>query len=92
MAARRLKRISNQEILIYVPPKTITNVARFMNDVQGIMQPFMTAEQMVVLWPSFRAAIQGTGGGLQHQHYVHSFRDKPIRLNMLLSRQLLLWR
>ncbi len=50
--------------MIYVPPKTITNVVRFMYDVQSILQPFMTAEQMIVLWPAFRNALQGGQGGL----------------------------
>jgi len=46
--------------IIYVPPTVITNIARFMSNIQAIMQPFMTAEQMIVLWPSLRNAIKGT--------------------------------
>jgi protein involved in polysaccharide export with SLBB domain len=50
--------------LIYVPPSVITNMVRFMNNVQSILQPFMTAEQMVLLWPAFKTALQGGGPGL----------------------------
>jgi polysaccharide export outer membrane protein len=50
--------------LVYVPPSVITNIARFMNNLQAILGPFMTAEQMVVLWPALRNAIRGTGAGL----------------------------
>jgi polysaccharide export outer membrane protein len=50
--------------LVYVPPSVITNIARFMNNLQAILGPFMTAEQMVVLWPALRTAIKGGGAGL----------------------------
>jgi protein involved in polysaccharide export with SLBB domain len=50
--------------LIYVPPKTITKVARYMQDISNILQPFMTAEQMVILWPQLKTALQGGQGGL----------------------------
>jgi len=50
--------------LIYVPPRTIVNIGRFMTDVQSILQPFITAEQMIVLWPAFKNALKGGGTGL----------------------------
>lgn len=50
--------------IVYVLPSTITNIIRFMSDVQAILQPFMTVEQMVVLWPAFKNALRGAGTGL----------------------------
>ena len=44
--------------LIYVPPTVITNIARFMSNIQAIMQPFMSAEQMIILWPSLQNAFK----------------------------------
>ncbi len=50
--------------LVYVPPTGLVNLARIMNSVQSIMGPFATAEQMVVLWPQFKNALEGKGVGL----------------------------
>ena len=50
--------------LLYVPPKVIDNVTRFMRNLQTILATVLTAEQIVVLWPSFRDALTGGGAGL----------------------------
>lgn len=50
--------------LVIVPPTTLYNIAKFMNNIQNIIQPLMSIEQMVVLWPAFTSALQGTGSGL----------------------------
>jgi polysaccharide biosynthesis/export protein len=46
--------------IIYVPPTAISNLARFMANIQAILQPFMTLEQMIVLWPSLKSAFSNT--------------------------------
>ncbi|MFZ5447737.1 MAG: polysaccharide biosynthesis/export family protein [Thermodesulfobacteriota bacterium] len=50
--------------LVIVPPTAMRDIARFMNNIQAILQPFMTIEQMVVLWPAFRNAVETGGAGL----------------------------
>jgi polysaccharide export outer membrane protein len=44
---------------IYVSPKGIVKVERFLQHVQTLTQPFLTVEQAVVLWPQFFDALQG---------------------------------
>lgn len=52
--------------IVYVPPRGIVKLERFLQSVQNIVQPLMTIEQAVVLWPAFRNALRGvdsnTGG------------------------------
>jgi polysaccharide biosynthesis/export protein len=50
--------------IVYVPTRKITTMSRFMFEVGQILQPFMTAEQMVVLWPTLRNAFSSQATGL----------------------------
>jgi protein involved in polysaccharide export with SLBB domain len=50
--------------IVYVPPRKITTISRFMFEIGQAIQPFLTAEQMVVLWPSLRSAFSGGTTGL----------------------------
>jgi polysaccharide biosynthesis/export protein len=50
--------------IVYVPTRKITTLSRLMFEIQNILQPFLTAEQMVVLWPSLRNAFSGQATGL----------------------------
>jgi polysaccharide export outer membrane protein len=47
--------------MVYVPPKGIVKVERFVQHFQNLAQPFLTVEQAVVLWPAFNNALKGTG-------------------------------
>jgi polysaccharide export outer membrane protein len=45
--------------MLYVVPSTISNVESFMVRFKNILNPFVTAEQAVVLWPQAIDAIKG---------------------------------
>ena len=45
--------------LVYVSPKGIVKLERFLQHIQTIAQPFLTVEQAVVLWPQFIDVIRG---------------------------------
>jgi protein involved in polysaccharide export with SLBB domain len=45
--------------LVYVSPKGIVKLERFLQHINTIAQPFLTIEQAVVLWPQFFDVISG---------------------------------
>lgn len=45
--------------LVYVSPKGIVKLERFLQHIQTIAQPFLTIEQAVVLWPQFFDVFSG---------------------------------
>jgi polysaccharide export outer membrane protein len=45
--------------LVYVSPRGIVQLERFLTHLQTIAQPFLTIEQAVVLWPQFIDALRG---------------------------------
>lgn len=45
--------------IVYVMPSKIANVERFMQRLQNILQPLLTAEQMIILAPMIIDVIQG---------------------------------
>ena len=57
----RDKIMQNGDIL-YVPPKTIVNVARFMQNIATILSPILGIESSIILAPQVRDAVTGTAG------------------------------
>ncbi len=45
--------------VVYVTPNTISNIERFMQKMQNSLQPILTVEQMIILWPLISNVIQG---------------------------------
>lgn len=49
--------------ILYVPPKTIANISRFMQNFANIISPIIGIESGIVLFPQVRDAISGKGSG-----------------------------
>jgi polysaccharide biosynthesis/export protein len=56
--------LQNGDIL-YVPPKSIVNVSRFMQNLAGILSPIIGVESVIILAPQVKDAVNGivSGGG-----------------------------
>jgi protein involved in polysaccharide export with SLBB domain len=45
--------------VVYVTPNTISNIQRFMKKMQDTLQPILTAEQMIIMWPLIVDVVRG---------------------------------
>jgi protein involved in polysaccharide export with SLBB domain len=45
--------------VVYVTPSAITSIERFMQKMQNSLQPILTVEQMIILWPLISNVLQG---------------------------------
>ncbi len=49
--------LANNDVL-YIPPSSIVNVERFMTRVNNIINPFVTLERSIILWPNLVDALE----------------------------------